>query len=144
MTGKVQKIWIKRMAGGPMDEVDEAILIKEKGIVHNADQGGKRQVTFLEEDVWSKLMDELNANLDPATRRANFLVKGINLKNSRGKILQIGECEVKIHGETKPCRQMDEALPGLKDAMFPDWGGGAFGTIISGGKVKQGDEIVFK
>jgi MOSC domain-containing protein YiiM len=36
---------------------------------------------------------------------------------------------------------MEEALPGLKDAMYDDWKGGAFGEVLDDGQIKIGDEV---
>ncbi|WP_245723044.1 MOSC domain-containing protein [Natribacillus halophilus] len=124
-----------------MDQVEEAILEKDKGIAGNANQGGRRQVTIIEEEIWEKMMNELGASLDPSRRRANLLISGVSLQESRGKILRIGDSSIEIYGETKPCRQMDEALPGLKDTMFPEWRGGAFGKVLSDGLIRRGDKI---
>lgn len=141
MTGELKSIWVKRMKGGPMDPAEKAELVENRGIVNNADQGRKRQVTIIEEEVWNELMEKLGGSLDPSARRANLLISGVDLKNSRGKILRVGECEIEIYGETKPCEQMDEALPGLKDAMFPDWKGGAFGIVKNNAFLQIGDSV---
>jgi MOSC domain-containing protein YiiM len=141
MSGQLNAIWIKRMKLGPMDPVQEATLAEDKGIVNNANQGGRRQVTIIEEEVWQQLMGELNSSLDPSVRRANLMVKGIDLNKSRGKILRIGDCRIEIFGETKPCERMDEALPGLKDAMYPQWRGGAFGKVLDSGVIRVGNRV---
>ena len=137
-TGRVEKIWLKRGKRAPMDAVDIAELVKGKGLKNNANQGGWRQVTLLDADVWEKVMAELNADLDPSVRRANILVRGLDLTKSRGKILQLGDGKLKILNETKPCEQMDEVLWGLKAALYENWGGGAFGRVITGGNVWVG------
>jgi hypothetical protein len=36
---------------------------------------------------------------------------------------------------------MDEALPGLREVMYPDWGGGAYGEVLDDGTVSLGDEV---
>lgn len=124
-----------------MDSVSEAILVTQKGIQGNADQGLNRQITIIEEEVWAGLMHKMDADLDPSSRRANLLISGLSLKDSRKKILQIGDCRILVKGETKPCERMDEALSGLQDLMRPEWRGGAYGRILEGGTIKVGDSV---
>ena len=76
--GTVKKIWIKRFKRGPMDSVDEAILVTQQGIEGNADQGLNRQITIIEEEVWAGLMHHMDANLDPSARRANVMISGLS------------------------------------------------------------------
>ena len=113
----LRAIWIKRAHGGPMDPAAEADLVAGRGIVGNADQGRRRQVTIIDEDVWAEVMRRLGASLDPKARRANLMVRGVGLANSRGRVLRVGACRVRIFGETRPCNNMDEALPGLRAAL---------------------------
>jgi MOSC domain-containing protein YiiM len=140
-TGLLRKIWIKRMKLGPMDSVSTAQLLAGRGVVGNANQGGRRQVTLIEQEVWENLMGQLGGDLSPSTRRANLMISGLELANSRGRILHIGECRIRIYGETKPCERMDEALSGLKDAMYDDWRGGAYGEVLDDCQIKVGDEV---
>ena len=140
-TGKVEAIWLKRMRHGPMDPVEQATLKAGRGLVGSANQGGKRQVTLIEQEIWQRLMDQLGAAIDPSARRANLMLSGIHLADSRKRILQIGNCRVRIYGETTPCEVMDEAFRGLRAAMRPDWGGGAFGEILDDGDIAVGDPV---
>lgn len=142
--GRLDAIWIKRMKRGPMDPADVARLVAGRGIRGNANQGGKRQVTIIEREVWERLMSELGADLSPSRRRANLMVSGVGLAGMRGRVLRIGSCRVRIYNETRPCEQMDEALPGLQAAMLPNWGGGAFGEILDDGEVRIGDAVSFE
>ncbi|RLT34674.1 MAG: MOSC domain-containing protein [Chloroflexi bacterium] len=137
--GEVTGIWVKRFHRGPMDPVAQAELVAGLGIVGNADQGGRRQVTLIEEEVWQALMAELGGDLPPATRRANLLLRGVALAESRGRVLALGPCRVRIYNETKPCERMEEALTGLRQAMYPNWRGGAYGEVLVGGLLAVGD-----
>jgi MOSC domain-containing protein YiiM len=141
MMGRLEAIYIKRMKRHPMDPVSEADLIAGQGIVGNANQGGHRQVTIIEKEAWDGMMARLDSDLSPATRRANLLVEGIHLADTHGRTLRIGNCRILINGETKPCERMDEALPGLKDEMDPEWRGGAFGEVLDDGRVSVGDRV---
>jgi hypothetical protein len=38
---------------------------------------------------------------------------------------------------------MDEALMGLKDAMYGDWRGGAFGEALDDGEIRCGDDVIW-
>jgi MOSC domain-containing protein YiiM len=144
MSGKLEAIWLKRGKGALMDECDRATLIAGRGILHNANQGGKRQVTIISQERWQELVQELGANLPPQTRRANLMVSGIDLSDSRGRILTIGACRLLIHGETRPCEQMEAAWPGLQAAMRVRWGGGAFAEILEGGEIRVGEAAAWQ
>jgi MOSC domain-containing protein YiiM len=76
---------------------------------------------------------------DPAIRRANLLLDGIDLRGSRGRVLRIGAARVRILGETRPCHQMEAACAGLLAALSPPWGGGAFGEVLDPGAIAVGD-----
>jgi MOSC domain-containing protein YiiM len=140
---RLEAIWIKRARRGRMDAVDSAELIAGQGIVGNANQGGRRQVTIIEREVWEQRTAAVGVQLDPALRRANLMISGLALLQSRGKTLRIGGCILEIAGETKPCERMEEAARGLRQSLYEQWGGGAFAMVIKGGTIEVGDDVAF-
>jgi MOSC domain-containing protein YiiM len=140
---RLEQIWIKRMRGGPMDPTERAKVKTGRGIVGNANQGGKRQVTIVSNKHWADVTAPLGATPDPRLRRANLLVSEVDFSEARGKILKVGSVRIRIYGETRPCEQMEEAVPGLQEAMRVPWGGGAFGEILDDGEIAVGDAVAF-
>ena len=138
---QLSQIWVKRMHRGPMDPAVTATVVAGKGIVGNANQGGKRQVTIVSSKNWEDVTAPLGATPDPRLRRANLLVSDIDFVDARGKILKIGNVRIRIYGETRPCEQMEAAVPGLQAAMSVPWGGGAFGEVLDDGEIAVGDGV---
>ena len=191
MSGRVERIWVKRTRQAVMAEAHEVRVERGKGIVGNADQGGWRQVTIIARERWDTLMRQVGASLDPSARRANLLVSGIDLEKrfidqspaevhatlieeqtylcaprtmyrvlaaakevrerraqarhpvyttpTRGRTLQIGDARLRIRGETRPCQQMDQAAPGLREAMRADGSGGVFAEVLTDSSIAVGD-----
>ena len=55
-TGERLRIWIKRARRGPMDAVGSAAVIAGRGIERNADHGGWRHITVIDEAAWHHMM----------------------------------------------------------------------------------------
>jgi len=142
--GRLLAIWVKPARGAPLEAREEAELVAGRGMVGNAHQGGKRQVSILDIGAWATLTQELGDDLPPETRRANLLLEGVQLAGIRGRVLRIGECRLRILGQTTPCRQMDAARAGLARAMLTNWRGGSYGTVIAGGRIQVGDPVAWE
>jgi MOSC domain-containing protein YiiM len=137
---EIVSIWIKRAHRLPMERVDEAQLVAGRGLVGNADQGRWRQVTIIDEHAWHQASEELGVDVDPSARRANVMIRGLDLEGSRGRKLILGDCVINIRGENPPCRLMDQMQKFLK----PHWRAGIFGEIVEGGTIRAGDEVAFE
>ena len=124
-----------------MDPVGTATLVEGKGVEGSANFGSHRQVTVIALERWLEIMAELDAEVDPSARRAELLVSGLDLELSRDRLLEIGGCLLRIGGEVRPCERMDEAFRGLREAMAPRWGGGAWGEVLRGGTIAVGDPV---
>lgn len=141
MPGRLEAIWIKRAHRGPMDMVSRATLAAGRGIIGNADQGGRRQVTLIERRAWDAAMEQVGTHVDPSARRANLLISGVALAESRGREIRIGACRLRIRGEVVPCERMDEAQPGLRAALKPDWRGGVFAEVLTDADIEVGARV---
>ncbi|HEX7153792.1 MAG TPA: MOSC domain-containing protein [Thermoanaerobaculia bacterium] len=141
--GEVVAIWLKRMKRGPMDPVASAELIAGQGLRGNANRGGRRQVTIIEEEVWAEVQAQLSPTIPPTARRANLMLRGIRLEKTRGKILAIGSTKIRVYGETRPCEQMDAAYQGLRKFLDPHWRGGVCGEVLEGGEIHVGDAVAW-
>jgi MOSC domain-containing protein YiiM len=141
IAGTLDAIWIKRAHRGKMDLATRAELVADKGLAGNVDRSRRRQVTIIAREAWEHALASLGAALDPSARRANLLVSGLDLRNTRGRVLRIGAARVRIGGETTPCERMDEAWPGLAAALKPAWGGGVFAQVLDGGQIQVGDVV---
>ena len=142
--GRLNAIWLKRFKRGPMDPRETATLVPDRGLAGNANQGGRRQVTLISEEGWAEAMAALGDQVEPTARRANLMVSGVELEATRGKVLRVGPCRLRIWSECVPCKQMDEARPGLRSALRPHWRAGACAEVLEGGEIRLGDPVVWE
>jgi MOSC domain-containing protein YiiM len=139
--GTLERIWIKRAHRGPMDPAESARLVAGAGLAGNANQGGYRQVAILDAAAWQRACADLGRAVDPSTRRANLLVRGIDLARSRGRVLVVGPVRMRVFEETKPCELMDRFVPGLRAALRPEWRGGVSVEVLDDGEIVVGDAV---
>ncbi len=127
-----------------MDEREFAELVAHWGLEGNSNQGGKRQVTLVDRDAWEEMTSEMGVEVDPSQRRGNLLLSGISLRKTEGQILRIGDTRLRIAGETRPCKRMEAACKGLREAMKPNWRGGVYGEVLAGGRIWVGDRVCWE
>ncbi len=99
---------------------------------------GNRQVTLLDEAAWAAACAELGREINPGRRRANLLLRGVDLQASIGKAIRIGPCLIRVIGETRPCRLMEDVVQGLQTALDPERRGGVYGRVLEGGEIAVG------
>ena len=141
---RLEAIWLKPAKRGPMEPVSKATLVAGQGLEGNVDRGGYRQVTLLDANAWEAATGEVGAEVGPDARRANLLVRGVDFRDTADRVLRIAGCRIRIRGETLPCARMDDAAPGLKAALKPDWRGGAYGMVLEGGPLAPGDAVAWE
>lgn len=128
---------------GPMQTLERADISMETGVALDfRGKPGARQVTVISAGAWRDACDELQKDIPWTTRRANLLVDDIELPQTIGAILKVGKVRLRVTGEVDPCSRMDEQCPGLRQALRPHWRGGVSCTVLEGGGVALGDEVV--
>ncbi len=127
--------------GATMIEAQRCDVAPNRGLIVENRKPGKREVTLLSLEAWNDVGRELGATLPWFFRRANFLLSGLDLGETLGRVLRIGSVRVFVHGETKPCGIMDQQHAGLRSALALQLRGGVYGQVLAGGTVHVGDPV---
>ena len=139
--GEVLGIALRDKPRAPMQTLTEAEITELAGLTgdfRGAVRG--RQVTVLTEEGWRAACAELGEDLPWTTRRANLLVRDIDLKGRIGTRLRVGEAVLVITDECDPCGVMEKARKGLRKTLITDWRAGATCRVALGGIVRVGDK----
>ena len=88
--GEVLEILVYPARRAPGEQVQQVEALQDKGLDGDHPRGGKRQVTLLSVEAWQETMQELGGDLPPSARRANLVVRGIDLEASMGRRIRIG------------------------------------------------------
>jgi len=142
VSGRVTRIFLRPSARTPVKQVERAVAYPGAGLEGDHAGGGNRQVTLIGEEAWRAACKDLGKpELSPGLRRANLVVEGVDLQAAIGSVLRIGPVRIRVIAETRPCRLMDDAAPGLQKALDPDCRGGVYGRVIEGGPITVGDAV---
>jgi len=138
--GTVEAIFLRPAARLPVRPVLRATAVVGQGLDGDHAGGGKRQVTILAREAWDDACRELGQDVEPAVRRANVLVSGVDLEAAIGATLRLGEVWIDVLGETRPCELLDDdGRVGLNAALRPARRGGVFGQVRVAGELAVGD-----
>lgn len=141
--GKVLSIAVRTVQGGAMKEVPHASACVDGGLEGDIAVSASRGITFISAEQWRQVTGELGADLAWHMRRANVLVETASLGQFIGKSVRVGEVELKITDETRPCALMDQLHQGLRAALVPDCRGGVHGRVLRAGRIRVGDMLTF-
>lgn len=135
---------VRPVRRAPVCLMDELLLSVHDGVAGDRySKSGGRQVTVLTREGWASACAELEVELHWSARRSNLLIEGLDLRNSLGRVLCVGEVRLKVTGQNNPCRRMDEVHPGLLKALGPGWRGGITARVITGGRIRGGVPVVW-
>ncbi len=140
MPASLDAIFLRPAARTPVRAVPRALAVAGVGLEGDHTNGGRRQVTILAREAWDRACREFGGSVDPSVRRANLLVRGVDLTACIGGRLHIGEVVIDVLGETRPCELLDDGgRVGLCAALRPERRGGVYGSIRVGGTLRAGD-----
>jgi MOSC domain-containing protein YiiM len=142
IVGKVLGIALRCPDKAQMTPVSQARAIENGGLEGDLAVSPERGVTFISQAQWRTVISELGANLPWWTRRANVLVDAPSLAHLIGRRIRVGEMEVQIIAETRPCGLMDKLHMGLKDTLKPYCRAGVYGRVIKSGLFEIGNQVV--
>ncbi len=140
---KILSLATKEKPRSAMKLIESGTISSEKGLNNDArGRAGNRQVTILSAQQWAIACEELDTSLPWTLRRANILIDDYQFDaSSVGKIVKIGDVQLRITEETDPCHRMDEQHAGLTKSLQPDWRGGVCCKVLQGGEIRIGDTV---
>lgn len=140
---RVLQLWIRPTPGGPMVPCEQLDARAGQGLVGDHSFGRMRHVTLLLEDDWRAAARQLGRDdVDPAGRRANVLLCGAGAEDLLDCTVRLGEVELTIRGETRPCPVMEQAAPGMQAALQPHVRAGVWARVLTDGRIVRGDPLV--
>lgn len=136
-------IAIRKRPRQAMVTLQNSVVTVEHGVANDfRGKPGKRQVTVLTREGWEAACAAVGEARGWHERRANLYIEGLELCQSQGRILQIGELRLQITQETDPCERMEQLTPGLFAALAQGWRGGVCCRVLTAGQIAVGDKVV--
>ena len=144
--GTVLGIARRDVKRGPMVPLEQVEISTSAGVTGDTrGKPGLRQVTVLSASAWLEACASAATDLPWLARRANLLIDGLDLRDTAGAVLHLGDhIELLVTGELDPCERMDAAAPGLRRALTDDWRGGVTCRVQRGGMLTVGAAVRFQ
>jgi MOSC domain-containing protein YiiM len=142
MNGEVLGIARRSKPREPMETPNEVLVTIEAGVqgdCHGSEPD--RQVTVISADSWRDACRDLEMEVPWTKRRANLLLGGIDLRETKGALISIGDVQLEVVCENPPCRVKDIQQDGLRKALRPGWRAGVSWRVLTGGKLRVGDSV---
>ncbi len=138
--GELLGIVTRERSRAPMKQHSVIEISVDRGLCDDSRGASRgRNVTVLGREGWQAACAELGRELPWTTRRANLLVEGVDLLESAGARLRIGEVVLLVTEECEPCQRMDEQSDGLRAALGPEWRAGVSCRVLTAGRARIGD-----
>ena len=138
--GEVMGICISKKRGTAKVEVEEANLIEDFGIEHDAHAGNwHRQVSLLSFET-REAFKARGAEIDDGAFGENIIVSGMDLIHLPvGTQIKSGDVLLEVTQIGKECHSHCEIYHRMGECIMPT--NGIFTRVLHGGKLKKGDQI---
>ena len=146
--GKIKAINISNLDGENTFYVNQAILMKNKGIINDRYyenfKNKYEQVTLIESEKIDDFNKKIRKKIDHKDFRRNIITSGIDLNNTINQKIQINDVILRIHELCQPCKYLQKKL-GIKNLVkLLVFKSGVRAEIIKSGEISTHDKIKIK
>ena len=143
--GKIKGINISNLVGENTFYINQAILMKNKGVINDRYYGNFKnsyeQVTFIESEKIDDFNKKIKKKLDYKDFRRNIITSGINLNKLLNKRIQINNVVFKIHELCQPCKYLQNKLKVKNLVKLLAFKSGVRAEILMSGEISINDQI---
>ncbi len=146
--GKIKAINISNLDGENTFYVNQAILVKNKGIINDRYyenfKNNYEQVTLIESEKINDFNKKIRKKIDHKDFRRNIITSGIDLNNAINQKIQINNVILRIHELCQPCRYLQKKLGIINLVKLLAFKSGVRAEIIKSGEISTYDKIKIK
>ena len=143
--GKIKAINISNLDGENTIYVNQAILMKNKGIINDRYYGNfinnYEQVTLIESEKIDDFNKNIRKKIDYKDFRRNIITSGIDLNKIVNQKIQINNVILSIHELCQPCRYLQKKLEIKNLVKLLAYKSGVRAEIIKSGIISTYDKI---
>ena len=143
--GKIKAINISNLGGENTFYINQAILMKNKGIINDRYYGNfnknYEQVTLIESEKIDDLNNKIRKKIDYKDFRRNIITSGIDLNKIVNQKIQINNVILSIHELCQPCRYLQKKLEIKNLVKLLAYKSGVRAEIIKSGIISTYDKI---
>ena len=146
--GKIKAINISNLDGENTFYVNQALLMKNKGIINDRYyenfKKNYEQVTLIESEKIDDFNKKIRKIIDYKDFWRNIITSGIDLNKTINKKIEINNVILRIHELCQPCRYLQKKL-GIKNLVkLLTFKSGVRAEIIKSGVISTYDKIKIK
>ena len=146
--GKIKGINISNLVGENTFYINQAILMKNKGIINDRYyenfKNKYEQVTLIESEKIDDFNKKIRKKIDYKDFRRNIITSDIDLNKTVNQKIQINNVILRIHELCQPCKYLQKKL-GIKNLVkLLVFKSGVRAEIIKSGEISTHDKIKIK